>query len=66
MKYYIFKYHSSRGAELYWNGNFSTVTGDPLASTQAKKAVCFNSAREAYDVAGEYLKLQWWQVGKKR
>ena len=66
MKYYIFKYHASRGAELYWTGNFSSVTDDPLASVNTKPAICFDSAREAYNVAGEYLRLQWWKVGKRR
>ena len=66
MKYYIFKYMTSRGATVYWNGNFSATTGDPTSTVDTKRAACYTTAREAYNAAGEFKKLDWWKVGKRR
>lgn len=48
-------------AETYWTGTF-TESGKPAQSSQVFDAKHFNTARDAYDVAG-FHRLLSWRVG---
>jgi len=67
MKYVLFKPKRYGGAfaETYWTGNFTEV-GNAEQSTKTADAIQFNTAREAYEEAGRFKRLNWWKVGERR
>ena len=66
-KWYVFKPSRYGGvhAENYWTGEM-TDKGDPAMTNKVFKAKGFDSAREAYEVAGKTRKLNWWRVGERK
>ncbi len=63
MKAYIIK-QLRYECERYWTGNFDE-TGKPTISTNIIKGVCFDSVREAYEVARPHSRLQTFKVGRR-
>ena len=65
-KYYVFKKMRYGGpfAENYWTGEVLD-SGMPARCSKTIEALSFNTAREAYDAAGEHNKLNWWKVGER-
>jgi len=66
-KYVLFKYCRYGGvfAEDYWTG-IMLDDGRPARTSMIAKAMTFDTSREAYDYAGQYKKMDWWQAGERR
>ena len=66
-KWVVFKPSKYGGvfAEDYWTGEF-TDQGNPAKSSKTHSARQFSSAREAYDIAGKFKRLNWWRVGERK
>ena len=59
------KEHDSKfNNEAYWTGDI-TLTGIPAKSVDLRKAIGFQTAREAYNAAGATSRMDWWKVGSR-
>ena len=65
-KWFIFRPCRYGGvfAADYWTGEF-TDANKPSVSKNTRNALPFETAREAYDFAGQHKKLNWFRVGRR-
>ncbi len=73
MKYYVFKVGRYEKTPIkYWTGNVfdektekGNISKAPETTIKIIDAAGFSTSRAAYECAGLYTRLAWWQVGKR-
>ena len=64
-RYVVFSYDPIRRKEVYWTGDL-TPTGKAAVTQDIYDAMHFDSARKAYEEAGQYDIMNYWKVGSRK